>query len=194
MATSVQKAVMGSFCLCHRAYNPLMKFKAGVILVLALPAFCYAQTTARDISPAQLQAVIGLPLNQAVKQRETYKGPLKSSYEHQISMIGKDCQAEIKQGQQPYNICMGQANEQADKDYAIFYNNLQMLCHDQDQLTTLQASEMAWQIYKDSVLKATHASWPDGTGASGFAGEVYLSLVRDHMRELDEIYGLNIAQ
>jgi hypothetical protein len=36
--------------------------------------------------------------------------------------------------------------------------------------------------------------WPNGTGAPGFAGEVHLSLVRDHMRELHEIYGLNIAQ
>jgi uncharacterized protein YecT (DUF1311 family) len=140
-----------------------------------------------------LQAIIGLPLNQAVKQRETYKGPLKSAYERQISVEGKDCQAEIK-WQQPYNICIGRASEHAEEDYAIFYNNLQMLCHDQDQLTTLQASEKAWQMYENSAMKATRASWPDGTGAPGFAGQVNLSLVRDRMRELDEIYGLNIAQ
>jgi uncharacterized protein YecT (DUF1311 family) len=109
-------------------------------------------------------------------------------------MVGKDRQAESEQGQQPYNICMGQVSERVDTDYAIFYNNLQMLCHDQDELTTLHASEKAWKIYEDSALKATHAAWPDGTGASGFASEVYLSLVRDRMRELHEIYGLNIAQ
>ena len=171
-----------------------MKFKAAVMLVAALPVFCYAQTTTQDISPAQLRAIIDLPLNQAVQQRETYKGPLKSAYERQISMLGKDCQAEAEQGQQPYNICMGQASKQADKDHAILYNNLQMLCHDQDQLTTLHASETAWKIYEDSALKATRAAWSNGTGASGFASQVYLSLVRDRMRELDEIYGLNIAQ
>jgi uncharacterized protein YecT (DUF1311 family) len=109
-------------------------------------------------------------------------------------MIGKDCQPESEQGQQPYNICVGQASEQADKDFAVFYNNLQLLCHDQDQLITMQASEKAWKMYKESALRATHASWPDGSGASGFAAEVYLSLVRDRMRELDKIYGLNIAQ
>ncbi len=109
-------------------------------------------------------------------------------------MTGKDCQAESQKGQQPYNICMGQACQHADEDNAIFYNNLQLLCHDQDQLTTLQAFEKAWRIYKESAIKATHAAWPDGTGASGFASQVYLSMVRDHMRELDEIYGLNIAQ
>jgi hypothetical protein len=43
-------------------------------------------------------------------------------------------------------------------------------------------------------MKATRAAWPDGTGASGFASQVYLSLVRDHMRELNGIYSLNIAQ
>jgi uncharacterized protein YecT (DUF1311 family) len=171
-----------------------MKFLAGILLVLALPAFCHAQTTPLDISPAQLQAVIGLPLGQAVEQREAYKTPLKSAYERQISMTDKDCQAASDQGQQPYNICMGHAGEQADIGFAIFYNNLQMLCHDQDQLAALQASEKAWQPYKDSTLKATHAAWPDGTGAPGFLGQVYLSLVRDRMRELHEIFGLNIAQ
>jgi uncharacterized protein YecT (DUF1311 family) len=141
-----------------------------------------------------LQAVIDLPLDQAVQQRETYKGPLKAAYQCQISMFGKDCEAEADEGQQPYNICMGHASEQADKDYAIFYNNLQMLCHGQDQLTALQASEKAWKKYEDSALKATQAAWSDGSGASGFYSQVYLSMIRDHMRELHEIFGLNIAQ
>jgi uncharacterized protein YecT (DUF1311 family) len=171
-----------------------MKFKAVVMLAGLWPVLCHAQATTQDISQAELQAIIGLPLNQAVQQRETYKEPLKSAYERQIALIGKDCEAEINQGQQLYNICMGQAGQQADKDYAIFYNNLQMLCHDPEQLTTLQASEQGWKVYEDSALKATRAAWPDGTGASGFAGQVYVSLVRDRMRELDEIYGLNIAQ
>jgi len=175
-------------------YNSRMSFKAVVMLVAALPVFCYAQTKTQDIAPAQLQAIIDLPLNQAVQQRETYKVPLKSAYDRQISMVGKDCQAESLLGQQPYNICMGQVSDRVVTDYAIFYNNLQMLCHDQDELTALHASEKAWKIYEESALKATHAVWPDGTGASGFASQVYLSLVRDRMRELHEIYGLNIAQ
>jgi uncharacterized protein YecT (DUF1311 family) len=111
-----------------------------------------------------------------------------------MSKNDKDCQAESQQGQQPYNICMGQAEQQADNDLALFYNNLQMLCHDLDQLTTLQASEKAWRLYRDSLITATHAAWPDGSGAPGFASQVRLSLVRDRMRELHEIYGLNIAQ
>jgi uncharacterized protein YecT (DUF1311 family) len=165
-----------------------------VTLLLAFPAFSCAQTKTQDISRAQLQAVIDLPLNQAVKLRENYKRPLKSAYDRQVAMTGKDCQPESKQGQQPYNICMGQASEQADTDFAIFYNNLQMLCHDQRQLETLQEFEKTWLTYRDSAIKATHASWPDGTGASGFASEVYLSVIRNHMRELAKIYGLNIAQ
>jgi uncharacterized protein YecT (DUF1311 family) len=171
-----------------------MKLRLGVILFLGVPAICFAQTTPEDITQSQLLAIVGLPLDQAIKQRETYKGPLKSGYDRQISMIDKDCEAESKQGQQPYNICIGQAERRADDDFAIFYNNLQVLCHDQDQLTTLQASEKAWQIYRDSLLKATLALWPNGTGASGFAGQVHLSIMRDHMRELHEIYSLNIAQ
>src|ERR1035441_862825 len=109
-----------------------MKVVSLVLFVLALPMFCYGQRASQDISPAQLQTVIDFPLNQAVKQRETYKAPLKAAYDRQITITGKDCQAESKDGQQPYNVCMGQAGVQADKDFAAFYRNLQMLCHDQD--------------------------------------------------------------
>ncbi len=171
-----------------------MKIAAGAILVLMLHALCPAQTTTQDISPARLETLVSLPVDQAVKQREVYKQPLRSAYDRQIAMTGKDCQAESRQGQQPYNICMGHAEEQADKDYSSFYSNLQMLCRDQDQITTLQASEKTWRLYRDSAMKATHAAWPHGTGAPGFASQVSLSLVRNHMRELDEIFGLNIAQ
>jgi uncharacterized protein YecT (DUF1311 family) len=171
-----------------------MKIVAGTIVLLALHALCSAQIQTQDISQTQLDAINSLTLSQAVKQREMYKAPLKSAYNRQIALIGKDCQAEIEQGQQPYNICMGRASQQAENDYSAFYNNLQMLCHDEEQLATLQASEKAWQTYKDSAMKATNAAWPNGTGAPGFAGQVYVSLVRNRMQELHEIFMLNIAQ
>lgn len=171
-----------------------MKLSLAIILFLPVSAVCSAQTVPDDITPLQLQAIISLPLDQAVKQREIYKAPLKVAYARQMAMSDKDCDAESKQGQQPYNVCMGQAEVQADNDFAIFYNNLQMLCHDQDELRTMQASEKEWQFYKDTMAKATHASWPDGTGAPGFASQLHLLLVRDRMHELHTIYGLNIAQ
>ncbi len=94
------------------------------------------QPTPENIAPARLQSILDLPLAQAVDQRQQFKSPLKTVYNRQSALAGKDCSAESEQGQQPYNICMGKANEQADADFAIFYNNLQMLCHDQDQLVT----------------------------------------------------------
>jgi uncharacterized protein YecT (DUF1311 family) len=169
-----------------------MKVVSLIFCALAAP-LSYGQH-ASDISAAQLQAVINLPLGQAVAQRETFKAPLKAAYDRQMAMTGKDCEAESKAGQQPYNICMGQADTQADQDFAVFYRNLQMVCHSQDQLSTMQASQKAWLTYADSAMKAAHASWADGSGAPGFAAGVYLSLRRDRMRELNEIYGLNIAQ
>jgi uncharacterized protein YecT (DUF1311 family) len=171
-----------------------MKCVALVLFVFAVPACSHGQTLPQNITPAQLQAVIDLPLDQAVHLREAYKGPVKSAYALQMTLSGKDCQTEAAQGQQQYNICIGQAAEDADKDFVTFYNNLQMLCHDQDQLATLQDSEKTWKTYSDSAMKAGHAAWPEGTGAPGFAGQVYLLLIRDRMRELNEIYGLNISQ
>ncbi len=171
----------------------LVKILTGLLLVITVLT-CKAQTATQNISPAKLQAVLNLPINQAVERRNVYKAPLRAAYHRQIALIGKDCTAEVAQGQQPYNICMGEADEQAERDDAVFYSNLQMLCHDQEQLKTLQASEAKWRTYRDSEMQAAHAAWPDGTGAPGFAGEVYLRLVRDHMRELHDIYSLNISQ
>jgi len=169
-----------------------MKLRLGIVVLLAVPTCCKAQAKPENISPSRLQAILDLPLSKAVEERAVYKVPLKSAYQRQ--MLDKDCEVESNQGQQPYNICMGNADEQADKDYAIFYNNLQLLCHDQDQLRTLQSSEQAWRTYRDAMGKATQASWPEGTGAPGFAGEVHLLLLRNRMRELYQIYGLNITQ
>lgn len=150
------------------------------------------QPIPQDIVPTRLQSVLALPLSQSVQAREQYKPPLRAAYNRQLASEGRDC--ETVSGQQPYNVCMGKANEQADADFAIFYNNLQMLCHDQNQLATLQASEHSWQQYKESAMKAAHAAWPNGSGAPGFAGEIHLSLVRGRMKELHEIYALNISQ
>jgi uncharacterized protein YecT (DUF1311 family) len=166
-----------------------MKLSAGIFILLAMPILGNAQPTPEDISPSRLQALIDLPLNEAVKQRAMYKVPLKSAYEHQMAMADKDCEAEANEGQQPYNTCIRNSAEQTDKDYATFYNYLQLLCHDQEQLRTLQSSERAWHTFRDEMEKTAQASWSEGSGASGFAGEVHLLLVRNRMRELYKIYG-----
>lgn len=164
------------------------------LVLLGIDISCSAQDGKENIAPAQPQRVLDLSLTQAVQKRMAYKERLKLAYSRQTALSGKDCEAESKQGQQPYNICMGLATEGANRDYAIFYNNLQMLCHDQSQMTALQSSETSWAAYRESALRATHASWPDGTGASGFASQVNLLLIRDRMHELFEIFGLNIDQ
>ena len=169
-----------------------MKFAALLVLALFMSCLCDGQTSVKTVSLHELQSVIGLPLNQAVAAREAYKKPLKAALARQAGQAGTACQT--ASGQQPYNVCMGQEDETAGSDFAIFYNNLQMLCHDEDQLLTLQQSEKQWKAYSDSTMKATRATWPDGTAAPGVAGQVYLALIRDYMRLLDKIFDLNISQ
>ena len=176
-----------SYALC------MMRLGRWLVLLCAASA-CSAQDVKKNLTQAQLQEVLDLPLSQAVQKRNAYKEPLKAAYSRQMALSGKDCQAESLQGQQPYNICMGSATEQASRDYAVFYNDLQVLSHDQSQLGALQSSEESWTAYRVSALKATHTAWPDGSGAPGFAGQIELSLIRDRMRELSAIFGLNIDQ
>ena len=170
--------------------RPVVSF----LILIFVPVLCHGQSDPQDISPAQLASVTSLPLTQAVQQRETYKPPVKAAFDRQVALAGKDCQAESRMGQQPYNACMGRAEEQADQDFSILYRNLQFLCHNEGELTALQALERAWRGYSESGLKAAQAAWAEGTGAPGFAAQVHLSLLRDHMRALMEIYGLNIGQ
>ncbi|MBB5060471.1 hypothetical protein HDF16_005207 [Granulicella aggregans] len=65
------------------------------------------------------------------------------------------------------------------------------------KIETRRVDATTWRQTKldiDSTMKATRAAWPDGSATSGFAGQVYLYLVRNYMRLLDEIYDLNISQ
>jgi uncharacterized protein YecT (DUF1311 family) len=135
-----------------------------------------------------------LPLGDAVKAREAYKAPLRAAYKQEMDLAGKDCEEASEHEQQPYNICMGKAGAQAETDYATFYNNLQMLCHDQQQLAALQNYQKVWTAYKQSAMKAALAVWPNGSGEPGFASGVYVSLVRGSMQQLSRIYDLNISQ
>ena len=103
-----------------------------------------------------------MPLADAVKAREGFKKPLRVAYARQMELARKDCKT--VQGQQPYNICMGEASEAAERDFAEFYNNLQMLCRNESELRTLQDSERNWAAYKDSAIKAARAAWPEWHG------------------------------
>lgn len=165
-----------------------------VLLFVAAVLSCAAQTNSQDVRPSQLKALLDLPLEQAVQKRKLYQESLKAVYARQSSLAGTDCATEIDHGQQPFNLCIGQADDQARKDFATFYGNLQMLCHSQEQLIALQMSEASWNSYRDNALKAAQVSWADGTAASGVIGRVYLSLLRDRMNELSETYDLNISQ
>ncbi len=169
-----------------------MKTAASFCFALIMCCNCHAQTSVKTVSLSELESINGLPLDKAVAARQVFKKPLQAAYARQIEQAGKDCQPDS--GQQPYNVCIGKASVVADSDFAVFYNNLQMLCHDQEQLVTLQDSEKRWAAYRDSAMNAAHAACLNGTGASSFASQVYLSLIRGHMRELDEIYGLDISQ
>jgi hypothetical protein len=82
-----------------------MKCVVLSLLVLAMRP-CNAQTSPQNISSAQLQVLLNLPLDQAVQHRNTYKELLTTAYSRQIALDGRDCQTEAAKGQQSYNICM----------------------------------------------------------------------------------------
>jgi uncharacterized protein YecT (DUF1311 family) len=49
--------------------------------------------------------------------------------------------------------------------------------------------EKAWQEYRETACTAAFHQFSGGTGGPSFEGQCELKLTRDHMRELDMIYG-----
>ena len=49
--------------------------------------------------------------------------------------------------------------------------------------------EEVWRQYRDSACTAAYQQFNGGTGGPSFEGQCELNLARDHMRELDMVYG-----
>jgi uncharacterized protein YecT (DUF1311 family) len=52
--------------------------------------------------------------------------------------------------------------------------------------------EKAWQQFRELACKAAFHQFNGGTGAPSFQIQCELKLARDHMRELDLIYGSDL--
>jgi len=62
----------------------------------------------------------------------------------------------------------------------------QQLAHEFDNV------EQLWRQYRDTACKAAFHQFDGGSGAASFEMQCELKLTRDHMRELDTIYGVDL--
>ena len=59
-------------------------------------------------------------------------------------------------------------------------------------LTEFNHVEEVWRNYRETACTAAYHQFNGGTGGPSFEGQCELTLTRDHMRELDMIYGMDL--
>ncbi len=103
----------------------------------------------------------------------------------EIAKANHDC--EDVQGQQPYNICMGEASATLERDYKTFYNNLRVLLAPVF-LKGLDDSEALWLKYREQICNAAYEQFTGGTAAPGAQAGCYLQVTRAHMQTLRNVF------
>jgi len=61
---------------------------------------------------------------------------------------------------------------------------------DEQRLADFNHIEQAWQQYRDIACRAGYRQFDGGTGGPSFQSECELKFDRDHLRELDFLYGM----
>jgi uncharacterized protein YecT (DUF1311 family) len=112
-------------------------------------------------------------------------------YKDQSAKSGHDC--EHIQGQQPYNICMGEASAQLEQDYRTFYNDLRALLP-ANVLKPVEDAEKQWLQYREQICRAAYEQFAGGTAAPGAESSCYLQVTRSHMETLYTAFGLALSQ
>jgi uncharacterized protein YecT (DUF1311 family) len=98
---------------------------------------------------------------------------------------GKDC-PDVR-GQRDEDICTGQVAEAADRNLAIFYDNLKAIIDGEAQ-KKLQDSQNAWLDYRKKACDAVYEFYKDGTIRNSEQARCQTRLTRDRMRALDSLY------
>ncbi len=97
---------------------------------------------------------------------------------------GRHCAA---QNQYEDNICSAQSAEAADRNLAVFYQNLKAILAGEAQ-HTLQASQDAWLDYRKKTCDAVFAFYRDGTIRNAAQARCHTRLTSERMRDLDYLY------
>jgi len=92
-----------------------------------------------------------------------------------------------------FNVCFGDAVGVADQNLKAYVGSIRNLLalrnRDQDA-AEFDRTEGLWHSYMNEATKAAFHQFSGGTGGPSFEMETHLRLVRSHMTELNNIYGM----
>ncbi len=98
---------------------------------------------------------------------------------------GKDCLQARNQYED--TICTGQVAEAADRNLAVFYDNLKAIIGDNAR-EKLQVSQEAWLDYRKKACEAVFEFYKGGTIRNAEQARCQTRLTRARMRDLDFLY------
>jgi uncharacterized protein YecT (DUF1311 family) len=124
-------------------------------------------------------------LAQDFKAHEQHAVIAISALKAEESKEGKDCSQARDQHEQ--NICTAEVAEAADRNLALFYDNLKAII-DGDAQKKLQQSQDAWLQYRASACDAVFEFYKDGSIRNSERARCAIRLTRQRMRDLDVLY------
>jgi Lysozyme inhibitor LprI len=144
-------------------------------------------------------------------KRQQLRAQAKAAFDAEAAREkGGDCRE--AQNTQEFNTCFGDAVTIADQHLEAYEEALEAILalHDPDQPSTPSVGiagpvqtpqqdatefdhlEQLWHTYLDAASTAAFHQFDGGTGGPSFGLETHLRLVRNHLRELNTLYGIEL--
>lgn len=124
-------------------------------------------------------------LAQDFKARQQHVTAAVAALNADDAKTGKDC-VQAK-NQYEGNICTAQVADDADQNFAVFYENLKAIIGD-DAQKKLQDSQDAWLDYRKKACDAVLDFYKSGTIRNSEYSRCQTRLTRQRMRDLDFLY------
>jgi uncharacterized protein YecT (DUF1311 family) len=105
----------------------------------------------------------------------------------QLSKEGKDC-AQARDNSED-KACIGEALQQTEKEFGVFYDNLEELL-DSASRTNLEQAQQQWLGYRRKSCSAIDEFFREGSARAGMTTRCEIQLTRSRMKDLDALYNL----
>jgi uncharacterized protein YecT (DUF1311 family) len=105
----------------------------------------------------------------------------------QLSKEGKDCQ-EARDNSED-KACIGEVLQQTERDFGVFYDNLEALL-DSPGRANLEQAQREWLGYRQKSCSAIDEFFREGSARAGMTTRCEIQLTRSRMKDLDALYNL----
>jgi uncharacterized protein YecT (DUF1311 family) len=194
--------------------HPLVSFVFGILILLPLSFSQQCQPQTGSAKPKKVltpeQKVYQQQWREYMAKRQSLQAQAKQIFDTEMAREQTgDCPD--AQNTYDFNICYGNQVTITDQNLKSYEGTIQDLMSPMPKMPGKSADnipgpagpsftpeqvleefnhvEEAWRQYREKACTAAYHQFGGGTGGPSFEGQCELKLARDHMRELDLVYG-----